>query len=151
MTSQPKRCSSMTTSLPSSPEPNNITRVADGDSGVPNVVTGMLGSKTGSQYRTSTVTYALRAVSGLIRLRASLDQRTLMRLRPLSLVGTLATAMTVTVAWAAEDAKPTWDVNSPPGERREIPIDVRSGTWMSVDVSPDGSHLAFDLLGDIYE
>ena len=33
----------------------------------------------------------------------------------------------------------------------KIPIDVRSGTWMSVDVSPDGSRVLFDLLGDIYE
>lgn len=52
---------------------------------------------------------------------------------------------------AAEDAEKSWDVNAPPGERREIPLDVRSGTWMSVDVSPDGSRLLFDLLGDIYE
>ena len=52
---------------------------------------------------------------------------------------------------AAEAAKKTWDVNAPPGERREIPLDVRSGTWMSVDVSADGAHVLFDLLGDIYE
>ena len=44
-----------------------------------------------------------------------------------------------------------WDVTSPPGERRDIPLDVRSGTWMSLDVSPDGRRIAFDLLGDIYE
>ncbi len=65
------------------------------------------------------------------------------------LLGTLL-ALAAT-AHAAEEAKKTWDVNSPPGERREIPIDVRSGTWMSVDVSPDGSRVLFDLLGDIYE
>ncbi|MBL8267228.1 MAG: hypothetical protein JNL55_12635, partial [Steroidobacter sp.] len=50
-----------------------------------------------------------------------------------AILATLAVA-----AQAAEEAKQAWDVNSPPGERREIPIDVRSGTWMSVDVSPDG-------------
>ena len=48
----------------------------------------------------------------------------------------------------AEDAK--WDVQNPPGPSRDIPIDVTRGTWMSVDVSPDGSTLVFDLLGDIY-
>ena len=46
---------------------------------------------------------------------------------------------------------PAWDVNDPPGERLRIPIDTRTGTWMSVDVSPDGKHIAFDLLGDLYE
>lgn len=25
-----------------------------------------------------------------------------------------------------------------------------AGTWMSVDVSPDGQQILFDLLGDIY-
>ena len=43
-----------------------------------------------------------------------------------------------------------WDVTAPPGESREISIDVTSGTWMSLDVSPDGKTVAFDLLGDIY-
>jgi hypothetical protein len=50
-----------------------------------------------------------------------------------------------------DEKESKWDVSFPPGERREIPLDVRSGTWMSVDVSPDGKRLAFDLLGDIYE
>jgi imidazolonepropionase-like amidohydrolase/Tol biopolymer transport system component len=48
----------------------------------------------------------------------------------------------------AEDAK--WDVTNPPGEKRSIKIDVTEGTWMSLDVSPDGKTLAFDMLGDIY-
>jgi imidazolonepropionase-like amidohydrolase/Tol biopolymer transport system component len=45
---------------------------------------------------------------------------------------------------------PRWDVQTPPGPARDIPIDVTSGTWMSVDVSPDGRMIAFDMLGDIY-
>lgn len=64
------------------------------------------------------------------------------------LLATLLSILT-TAPHAAEEK--SWDVNSPPGERREIPIDVRSGTWMSVDVSPDGRYVLFDLLGDIYE
>ncbi|HST92550.1 MAG TPA: amidohydrolase family protein [Brevundimonas sp.] len=51
---------------------------------------------------------------------------------------------------AATPEAPKWDVQTPPGPARDIPIDVTSGTWMSVDVSPDGRTIAFDMLGDIY-
>ena len=53
----------------------------------------------------------------------------------------------------AQDAKeaPKWDVSAPPGMKvREVPISVEEGTWMNLDVSPDGQTVAFDLLGDIY-
>ena len=43
-----------------------------------------------------------------------------------------------------------WDVMNPPGPSYDVPIDVTTGTWMSVDVSPDGKEIVFDLLGDIY-
>ncbi|RIW18199.1 amidohydrolase [Algoriphagus lacus] len=33
---------------------------------------------------------------------------------------------------------------------REVKFTTQEGTWMSLDVSPDGKTLAFDLLGDIY-
>lgn len=35
-------------------------------------------------------------------------------------------------------------------ETREITLSLDEGSWMSVDVSPDGKMLAFDLLNDIY-
>ncbi|HEY9028422.1 MAG TPA: hypothetical protein VIP05_29285, partial [Burkholderiaceae bacterium] len=54
----------------------------------------------------------------------------------------------------AEDAKQVekkkWDVDHPPGEPATVTLDTRTGTWMSVDVSPDGRRLVFDLLGDLY-
>ena len=65
-------------------------------------------------------------------------------------------ATVTSVAFAAEEEKDAtppkkkWDVNNPPGEVVTIPIDTRSGTWMSVDVSPDGKQIVFDLLGDLY-
>src|SRR6202035_2664338 len=43
-----------------------------------------------------------------------------------------------------------WDVNNPPGPSSEVVIDTDEGTWMSLDVSPKGDEIAFDLLGDIY-
>lgn len=33
---------------------------------------------------------------------------------------------------------------------RKIAFDVDEGTWMSVDLSPDGHTIVFDLLGDLY-
>jgi imidazolonepropionase-like amidohydrolase/Tol biopolymer transport system component len=63
---------------------------------------------------------------------------------------TVLSVLLATQAKAAEEEQEKWDVNAPPGEPRTIEIDTRSGTWMSLDVSPDGSRIAFDLLGDIY-
>ncbi|RLQ22568.1 amidohydrolase [Seongchinamella sediminis] len=71
------------------------------------------------------------------------------------LVISLCTAALVAaapLAVAAGSGDKGWDVNRPdfsaqPGSVR---VDVTEGTWMSLDVSPDGSTIAFDLLGDIY-
>ena len=54
------------------------------------------------------------------------------------------------VAFADDKEDEKWDVINPPGDKSEIAINVTEGTWMSLDVSPDGKTLAFDLLGDIY-
>lgn len=43
-----------------------------------------------------------------------------------------------------------WDVTTPVGDYSETTISVDEGTWMNLDVSPDGSKIVFDLLGDIY-
>ncbi len=50
-----------------------------------------------------------------------------------------------------EKDKPKWDV-SKPGYAYDVAVnlDVDTGTWMSVDVSPDGKEIVFDLLGDLY-
>ncbi|MFZ4164731.1 amidohydrolase family protein [Brevundimonas sp. NPDC058933] len=53
-------------------------------------------------------------------------------------------------ATATTPAKPKWDVQNPPGASHDATIDVTEGTWMSLDVSPDGREIVFDLLGDIY-
>src|SRR5690606_11201710 len=49
-----------------------------------------------------------------------------------------------------EADKDKWDVNNPPGEKQMIDINTETGTWMNLDVSPDGQTIVFDLLGDIY-
>lgn len=49
-----------------------------------------------------------------------------------------------------EEEEAKWDVNAPPGEWTTVTIDTDETTWTNVDVSPDGSTLLFDALGDIY-
>lgn len=44
----------------------------------------------------------------------------------------------------------TWDVEGAHGPTRDIAFSTTEGTWMSIDVSPDGETIIFDLLGDIY-
>ncbi len=43
-----------------------------------------------------------------------------------------------------------WDVAADHGPTDKIAFDTSEGTWMNVDVSPDGKQIVFDLLGDIY-
>jgi imidazolonepropionase-like amidohydrolase/Tol biopolymer transport system component len=47
-----------------------------------------------------------------------------------------------------EDAK--WEVGSDQYHTGEVNIDTSETTWSNVTVSPDGSTLVFDMLGDIY-
>ncbi len=53
----------------------------------------------------------------------------------------------------AQDKKsetPKWDISNPPGTYKDIEFGTSEGTWMGLDVSPDGKTIVFDLLGDIY-
>lgn len=43
-----------------------------------------------------------------------------------------------------------WDVTQHRAEYKEISFTTDEGTWMNLDVSPDGSHIVFDMLGNIY-
>jgi len=69
----------------------------------------------------------------------------------LSIIAALLTATAAVAQTPTAPKPPKWDVNAPPGmTTREIPIRVESGSWMNLDVAPDGRTIAFDLLGDIY-
>jgi imidazolonepropionase-like amidohydrolase/Tol biopolymer transport system component len=46
--------------------------------------------------------------------------------------------------------KPKWNVSEPALPYFEVKIETDEGTWMNLDVSPDGKFIIFDLLGDIY-
>jgi len=43
-----------------------------------------------------------------------------------------------------------WDVSAPHGPTKQVAFETDEGTWMDVDVSPDGRQLVFSLLGDLY-
>ena len=45
---------------------------------------------------------------------------------------------------------PAEDINKPRADARRVTFTADEATWMSIDLSPDGSTLVFDLLGDIY-
>ncbi len=56
-------------------------------------------------------------------------------------------------AQAADDKakEEKWDVNAPKGATiKQVPINTDEGSWIDVDVSPDGQSITFALLGDIY-
>ena len=55
-----------------------------------------------------------------------------------------------TACGVADEASSTWDVTAARGKTRDIDFDIREGTWMSMDISPDGRWIVFDLLAHIY-
>ncbi len=65
----------------------------------------------------------------------------------------IATLFLTTAAFTQSDKEKDWDISHPPGEGwnwKEVRFTTDEGTWMNVDVSPDGQTIVFDLLGDIY-
>lgn len=50
-----------------------------------------------------------------------------------------------------KDKDKKWDVNNPGGPFKEVSFTVNEGTWMNLDLSPDGKEIVFDLLGDLYK
>jgi imidazolonepropionase-like amidohydrolase/Tol biopolymer transport system component len=49
-----------------------------------------------------------------------------------------------------ETKKDKWDVTKPALAYKSVSITTDEGSWMSLDVSPDGKQIVFDMLGDIY-
>ena len=68
-----------------------------------------------------------------------------------ALVLALLAALAALPVLAEEEAeKEEWKVSEPPGEWRTVVIDTTETTWSNVDVSPDGSTILFDMLGDVF-
>ncbi|MCG8331335.1 MAG: amidohydrolase family protein [Chitinophagales bacterium] len=60
----------------------------------------------------------------------------------------LALTILTTASFAQKEEQ--WDVNNPEGPHKEVELTFTEGTWMNLDVSPDGKTITFDLMGDIY-
>lgn len=50
----------------------------------------------------------------------------------------------------AQKKSKKWDIAKPGEPSKAVSFTVKEGTWMSLDVSPDGKQIVFDMLGDIY-
>ncbi|MBI5868709.1 MAG: PD40 domain-containing protein [candidate division Zixibacteria bacterium] len=50
-----------------------------------------------------------------------------------------------------DSANQKWDVSKPQLPADTLEFDATEGTWMALDVSPNGREIVFDLLGDIYK
>ncbi len=61
---------------------------------------------------------------------------------------TTSLALTIGVAFAASAQRP--GPPAPADSLRTIAFSTTEGTWLSLDVSPDGRTLIFELLGDVY-
>lgn len=74
----------------------------------------------------------------------------LRRLRTIrrSVFPALALTTLVNVGVHAQESEEERDLPLVPD--RSIPIDLTTGSWISLDVSPDGSTIVFDFLGDIF-
>ena len=69
-----------------------------------------------------------------------------MRVRSFAVVALCASV----VLGAQEDSSPADERDLPLDPERTFLLDTDEGTWISVDVSPDGDTVVFDLLGDLY-
>ncbi len=71
-------------------------------------------------------------------------------MRSRSLASLAAVALVVLTCVVSHAKKADWDVEGSLGPSRTVSFTTDEGTWMNVDVSPDGKQIAFDMLGDIY-
>lgn len=76
-----------------------------------------------------------------------------------SLKAAVGLGLLLTVNAFANDTMPSeddknplenWDVLAPPMALKQVTIKTDETTWSSLDISPNGEHMVFDMLGDIF-
>lgn len=86
----------------------------------------------------------------LLALGASVSFAALMPQRSGELLPFLAASKTQTDSVKKDSLNYPKFKDLPLKPEREVKFTTKEGTWMSIDVSPDGKTIAFDLMGDIY-
>ncbi len=71
------------------------------------------------------------------------------RVRLLTVCALLVTPLFMASSLRAQDDE-EWDVEAEHGPTTLVEFETTEGTWMNLDVSPDGRWIAFELLGDLY-
>ncbi len=69
---------------------------------------------------------------------------------PCGLAVMVGVLLAVPAAGATPPPPVDWNIADTGQPSRYIEVDTREGTWISLDVNPDGSQIVFDLLGDIF-
>ncbi|MEH6535468.1 MAG: amidohydrolase family protein [Psychroserpens sp.] len=74
-------------------------------------------------------------------------------MKRIQLIATLILLITFNTYSQDKEKPEPWDVSNPEGnwDFKELKLSTDEGTWMNLDVSPDGTSIVFDLLGDIYK
>lgn len=76
-----------------------------------------------------------------------------MQIRTLSIYAMLLALLSTTITFSQKKEKDSLKKATkelPLEPERTVEFTTNEGTWISVDVSPNGQHIAFDLMGDIY-
>ncbi|MCI0656992.1 MAG: amidohydrolase, partial [Acidobacteria bacterium] len=92
---------------------------------------------------------ALTPAGGKLRLAlTALMAAALFGLAPYS--GALNATEDAAAPAGADKKPPKLDINAVPENARKVDFTTDEGTWISVDVTPDGKTILFDLVGDLY-
>ena len=72
--------------------------------------------------------------------------------RPVAILATASLTLSSVGSLRAQESEAEWSIEeSTAPSTLPLRFTATEGTWMSVDVSPDGASIVFDLLGHIYE
>ncbi|ODS63264.1 MAG: amidohydrolase [Arenimonas sp. SCN 70-307] len=62
----------------------------------------------------------------------------------------LALALSLALGTTAQAAEPKWDITAAHAKGKTVRFSTDEGTWLDLDLSPDGRTIVFSMLGDIY-